>query len=80
MGILDNSTEKILNQKAKKCWQEVQVVLDKYNCIIIANPSFKLMEDRTFNVSIEVKIVPGISTQEKKLLKLRSTKSKHRMN
>ncbi|KKL63167.1 hypothetical protein LCGC14_2177810 [marine sediment metagenome] len=44
-------------EKTKKCKQEVEKLLDRYSCAIIATPVFRVGESNSLKVTSEVKIV-----------------------
>jgi len=47
-------------EKAKKCNQEIQDILNKHGCKIVAIPTIKVEEDGTLKVMNEVKITPMV--------------------
>jgi len=44
--------------KAKKCIEEVQKLLENYNCVILSSPRWQWRDDGTYSMIVVTQIVP----------------------
>ena len=46
------------SERVAKCKSEVEKALAKYNCSLVARPSFRLRDDGTWSLITTVEVVP----------------------
>ena len=47
------------SERVVKCKNEIEKILSKWNCSLVARPSFRFRDDGTWSVVTTVEIVPN---------------------